>query len=84
MLVIRPTTVVSYANLRIELDACVAMQSWVNRAYRRGLRMHPCGAPVLRSREVEVLFPTFATWGRTIMKSRTQLQRAGFRPRAQA
>jgi hypothetical protein len=25
--------------------------------------MHPCGAPVLRISEVEVLFPTFTTWG---------------------
>ena len=24
--------------------------------------MHPCGAPVLRISEVEVLFPTFTTW----------------------
>ena len=44
MLVIKPTTVVSSANLMIELEACVAMQSWVNREYRRGLRTHPCGA----------------------------------------
>uniref|UniRef100_A0A4W5QTG1 Protein kinase domain-containing protein n=1 Tax=Hucho hucho TaxID=62062 RepID=A0A4W5QTG1_9TELE len=31
--------------------------------YRRGLSTHPCGAPVLRISEVEVLFPTFTTWG---------------------
>jgi hypothetical protein len=36
----------------------------VNREDRRGLRMHPCGAPVLRISGVEMLFPTFATWGR--------------------
>ena len=29
----------------IELKACMATQSWVNREYRRGLRTHPCGAP---------------------------------------
>ena len=37
------------------------MQSLVIREYRRGLSTHPCGAPVLRISEVEVLFPTFAT-----------------------
>ena len=36
----------------------------------------------LRISEVEVLFPTFTTWGRPVRKSRTQLHRAGFRPRA--
>ena len=47
----------------IELEACVATQSWVNREYRRGLRMHPCGAPVLRISGVEMLLPTLTTWG---------------------
>jgi hypothetical protein len=42
----------------IELEACMARQSWVNREYRRGLRTHPCGAPVLRISGVEMLFPT--------------------------
>jgi hypothetical protein len=36
----------------IELEACVATQSWVNREYGRSL--HPCGAPVFRIREVGV------------------------------
>ena len=27
----------------IELEACMATQSWVNMEYRRGLRTHPCG-----------------------------------------
>ena len=45
----------------IELEACMATQSWVNREYRRGLRMHPCG--VLRISGVEMLLPTLATWG---------------------
>ena len=39
-------------------------------------------AIVLRISEVEVLFPTFTTWGWPIRKSRTQLNRAGYRPRA--
>jgi hypothetical protein len=47
----------------IELEACVAKQSQVNREYRRGLSMHSCGAHVLRINEVEGLFPTFTTWG---------------------
>ena len=47
----------------IELEGCMATKSWVNRDYRRGLRTHPCGAPVLRISEVEMLFPTFNTWG---------------------
>ena len=64
----------------IELEACVATQSWVKREYRRGLNTHPCGAPVLRISEVEVLFPTFTTWGQPVRKSRTQLHKAGFRP----
>jgi hypothetical protein len=54
---------VSSANLMIELEACVATQSWVKTEYRRGLSTHPCGAPALRISEVEVLFPTFTIWG---------------------
>jgi hypothetical protein len=49
---------------------------------RRGLSKHSCRAPVLRIRVVEVLFPTFTTWGWPVRKSRTQLHMAGFRPRA--
>ena len=66
----------------IELEACMATQSWVNREYRRGPSTHPCGAPVLRVSEVEKLFPTFTTWRQPIRKSRTQLYRVGLRPRA--
>jgi hypothetical protein len=40
--------------------------------------------PVLRISEVEMLFPTFTTWGRPVRKSRTQLHRAVFRPKAQS
>jgi hypothetical protein len=42
LLAIRPTTVVSSSNLMIELEACVATQSWVNREYRRGLSWRCC------------------------------------------
>ena len=55
----------------------MATQSWVNREYRRGLSTHPCGAPLLTISEVEMLFPTFTTWGRPIRMSRTQLHRVG-------
>ena len=34
----------------IELEACVVMQSWVNREYRSGLSTHPCGVHVSRIR----------------------------------
>ena len=70
------------ANLVIEWEVCLAAQSWVNREYRKGLSTHPCGAPVLRISEVEVLFQTFTNWGQPVRKSRTQLNRAGLSPRA--
>jgi hypothetical protein len=38
----------------IELETCVAMQSWLNIEYRRGLSTHPCEAPVLRISVAEV------------------------------
>jgi hypothetical protein len=63
MLVIKPTTVVSSANLMIELEVCMATPPWVNSEYRRGLSTHPCGVPVLRVSEVEMLCPTFTIWG---------------------
>jgi hypothetical protein len=43
----------------IELETCVATQSWVNREYRRRLSTHPCGAPVLRINLAKVLLTTF-------------------------
>ena len=56
------------------LESCQAMQSWVNREYRRGLSTHRCGAPVLR-------ISVANAWGRPIRKSRIQLQREVFSPR---
>jgi hypothetical protein len=47
--------VVSSANLMMELEMCVATQSWINMEYRRGLSTHPCGTPVLRVSVAEVL-----------------------------
>ena len=60
----------------------MAKQSWVNREYRRGLSTNPCGAPVLRIRIVEVLFPTFTSWVWPVRRSRSQLHSEGLRPRA--
>ena len=37
----------------IELEVCT--QSWVNREHWRGMSTHPCGAPVLKVSEVEML-----------------------------
>jgi hypothetical protein len=31
---------VSYANLMMVLESCLAMESWVKREYRRGMSMH--------------------------------------------
>ena len=56
----------------------MAMQSWVNREYRRGLRMHPCGASVLRISVADVLLPTLTTWVQPVRKARIQLQREVF------
>ena len=82
LLLLKPTTVVSSLNLMIELEACMATQSWVNREYRRGLSTHPCEALVLRISKVEMLFPTYTIWGWPVGKFRTQSHRVGLRPRA--
>jgi hypothetical protein len=50
----------------IELKMCLAMQSWVNREYRRGLSTHPCEAPTLRISGMEMLIPTFTTRGQEV------------------
>ena len=74
--------IVSFENLTIELETCATTKSWLNREYRRGLSTHPCGAPVLKISEVEVLFPIFTTWGRPVRKSRIP-HHWGFRPRSE-
>ena len=66
----------------IELEACTAYAIMGEQGVQRGLSTDPCGAPALRVSGVEVLFPTFTTWGRPVRNSRTQLHRVGFRPRA--
>jgi hypothetical protein len=66
----------------MELELCEAAQLWVYREYRKGLRMHSCGAPVLRISEEEVMLPTFTTWGQPVKESRTQLRREEFSPGA--
>ena len=60
----------------IELEVCMATQSWV----KREQSTHPCVAPVLRIREVQVLFPTFTAGGQPVRKSRTQMHRRGSDP----
>ena len=52
---IRPTMVVSSANLKIELEGNLATQSWLYQECSRGLGTQPCGAPVLRMIVEEVL-----------------------------
>jgi hypothetical protein len=53
------------------LEASIATQSWVNREYRSGLRMHPYGAPVLRISGVDdVFYPHHL--GAAVRKSRIQ------------
>jgi len=41
LIMIRPKMVVSSTNFRLVSEPCVATQSYVNRAYRSGLSMHP-------------------------------------------
>ena len=45
LLVIKPSTVVSSANLMTELEACMATQSWVNREYRERAQNAPLWGP---------------------------------------
>jgi hypothetical protein len=55
----------------VDVDGGVlAMQSWANREYRRGLSTLPCGSPGLRVSVVEVMFPTLNTWGWPVRNSR--------------
>jgi hypothetical protein len=65
----------------IELEECMATQSWVNREYRRGLIMHPCGAPVLRISGGGDVVSYLHHLGWPVRKSRTQLHRVESRPR---
>ena len=64
----------SSANLMIELEVCMATQSWVNREYRRGLRTHLCGAPVLRISGEEMLVPTLTNWGYPVAQGGVETQ----------
>ena len=68
----------------IELEACVATHVMGEQGVQEGAEHAPLCGPLLRISEVGMLFPTFTTWERPVRKSRTQLHRAGFRPRAQA
>ena len=74
-------TDVSSAKLMMVLESSLAMQSWVNREYRRGLSTHPWGAPVLRISMADISLPTLTTWWRPVRKYRIQFQRKVFSPR---
>ncbi len=76
----RPTTVVSSANLMMWLELNLAVQSWVSSMKSSGLSTQPCGAPVLSVVVLEVLWPTWTDWGLPVKKSRIQLQRELLRP----
>ena len=51
------------AHLMMVLESCLAVQSWVNREYRRVLSTHPWGAPILSISVADVLLSTLTTWG---------------------
>ena len=78
-MVIRPTTVVSAANLMIKGEVCMATQSWVKREYRRGLSTHPCGEPVLRISEGVVFY--LHHLGATRQEVQGPVAQGGARPR---
>ena len=68
LLVIKPTIVVLSANLMIELEACLAMQSWVNREWDASFEDQRRGGVVSYLHHL----------GRPFRKSRNQLHRVGF------
>ncbi len=72
----RPTTVVSSANLMKRLELCDGVQSWVSRVKRMGLSTHPWGAPVFSVMVLDVLMQTRTAWGLPVRKSNNQLHRA--------
>ncbi len=76
----RPTTVVSSANLMKRLELCDGVQSWVSRVKRRGLSTHPWGAPVFSVMVLDVLMPTRTAWGLPVRKSNSQLHREVLSP----
>ena len=72
---------VSSANLKIELEGNLAIQSEVYKEYSKGLRTQPCGALVLRMIVEEVLLPILTDCSLWVRKSRIQLQREEPSPR---
>ncbi len=79
---IRPTTVVSSANLIRDLEPCTGMQLCLKRENRIGLSTQPCGTPVFRVRTEEVWLLILTDCGLLVRKSRVQLQREGMMPRS--
>ncbi len=67
----RPTTVVSSANLMMWLELNLAVQSWVSSVKSSGLSTQPCWAPVLSVVVLDVLWPTRTDWGLLVRKTIT-------------
>lgn len=65
---ISPTTVVSSANLIMELEVWMGVQSWVNNVKRIRLSTQLCGVPVFRM-SVEEMWLPFHTCGLPVRKS---------------
>ncbi len=63
LLLMRPTAVVSSANLMMWLELNLAVQSWVSSVKSNGLSTQPCGAPVLSVVVLEVLWLARTDWG---------------------
>ncbi len=82
--VMRPTTAVSSANFTIWQLGCLAEQSYVSRVNRRGLSTQPCGEPVLRVMEEEMVLWILTVWGLLVRKSKTQFPSVGLRPREES
>lgn len=79
-MLMRPTTVISSANLMMWLVLWLGTQSWVNRVKSNGLITHPCGAPVLSVMVLDVFPPTHTFCGLSDRKSSTQLLRGELSP----
>lgn len=59
----------------VVLELCVAIQSWVNNVYSRGLSTHPWTAPMLSIIVDEVTLPIRTTCHLPFWKSRIQFHK---------
>ena len=69
------------ANLMMVLESYQAMQSWVNREYRRGLSTHPWGGSSVEDQRGRCVATYTHHLGAASQESRILLQREGFSPR---